>query len=119
MQVAVLKLGLCCEKTKKKAMSTVCGLSGVNAVDVKDGKLTVTGEIDAYIVVKKLKKVCFTEIISVGPVKEPEKKPPEPKKPDEPKPPEVICHYVPSPCPPPYYPYYRCGNDDPNACVTS
>lgn len=47
-------------------------------MDVKEGKLTVVGEIDAFMIVKKLKKICYTEIITVGPAKEPEKKP-EPK----------------------------------------
>lgn len=69
-------------------------------MEVKEGKLTVIGEMDAYVIVKKLKKICCTEIISIGPViKEPEKKNPEPKKP-EPEP-YVIHHYTP-PCPP-YY----------------
>ncbi|ESQ43237.1 hypothetical protein EUTSA_v10015053mg [Eutrema salsugineum] len=115
MQKAVLKLDVNCERTKKKAMRTVCCLSGVESIDVKDGKLTVIGEIDAYMIVKKLKKICYTEIITVGPAKEPEKKP-ETK--PEPKPP-VIWPYIPPPCPPPYYHYYGCGDENPNACVIS
>ncbi|XP_010442814.1 PREDICTED: uncharacterized protein LOC104725786 [Camelina sativa] len=115
MQVAVLKLDVHCEKLKQKAMATVCRLSGVKSVGVKDDKLTVTGEIDTYIIVKKLKKVCYTEIISVGPVKEPEKKP-DPKKP--PEPPEVVYWYPPQV--PPYYQHFNgCVYEDPNTCVIS
>ena len=44
------------------------------SVDMKDKKLTVTGDVDPVSIVDKLKKVCNTEIISVGPAKEPEKK---------------------------------------------
>ncbi|CAH8373557.1 unnamed protein product [Eruca vesicaria subsp. sativa] len=112
----VLKLEVNCERTKQKAMSTVCCLSGVQSVDVKEGKLTVIGEIDAFIIVKKLKKICYTEIITVGPAKEPEKKNPEP----EPKPPPpVICQYIP-PCPPPYYHNFNgCGDENLHGCVIS
>ena len=50
----------------------------------KDQKLTVTGDIDPVVAVRKLRKLCHTEIVSVGPAKEPEKKNEEPKK-EEPK----------------------------------
>ncbi|WZY75993.1 hypothetical protein YC2023_022377 [Brassica napus] len=86
-------------------------LRGVQSVDVKEGKLTVVGEIDAFIIVKKLKKICYTEIITVGPAKEPEKKP-EPK--PDPKPLQVICHYVPT-CSPPYYHNFNgCDGENPH-----
>ncbi|GFP81019.1 hypothetical protein PHJA_000245200 [Phtheirospermum japonicum] len=63
-------------------MQKVSGLSGVQsiALDLKDKKLTVTGNIDPVDVVGKLRKLCYAEIVSVGPVKEPEKKKEEPKK---------------------------------------
>ncbi|CAN8244530.1 unnamed protein product [Cochlearia groenlandica] len=99
---AVLNLDIHCEKMRRKAMVVACSLSGVNSVDMKDSKLTVKGEMDAYMVVKKLKKICHTEIVTVGPVKEPEKKPKEPeKKNPEPKEPEVVHYYH------PYHPYYN------------
>ncbi|KAL7229820.1 hypothetical protein ACSBR2_008385 [Camellia fascicularis] len=53
-------------------------------MDIKDKKLTVTGDIDPVIVVAKLRKLCHTEIVTVGPAKEPEKKKEEAKK-EEPK----------------------------------
>ncbi|PIA34287.1 hypothetical protein AQUCO_03800108v1 [Aquilegia coerulea] len=53
-------------------------------MDMKDKKLTVIGDIDPVNVVSKLRKFWHTEIVSVGPAKEPEKKKEEPKK-DEPK----------------------------------
>lgn len=85
-------------------------------MEVKDGKLTVKGEIDAYIIVKKLKKICHIEIISVGPEKKPDEKKPDEKKPDDKKLPDVI--YVP-PCPPYYNHFNGYYNEDPNACVIS
>lgn len=53
-------------------------------MDMKDRKLTVTGDVDPVDIVSKLRKFCCTDILSVGPAKEPEKKKEEPKK-EEPK----------------------------------
>ncbi|KAI3948529.1 hypothetical protein MKW92_018098 [Papaver armeniacum] len=74
------------DRGKQKAMKSVSGLSGVDSVsiDMKDKKLTLTGDVDALVVVKKLRRHCHTTIVSVGPAKEPEKKKEEPKK-EEPK----------------------------------
>lgn len=52
-------------------------------MDMKDQKLTVIGDVDPVELVGKLKKKWYTQIVTVGPAKEPEKKP-EPKK-EEPK----------------------------------
>lgn len=51
-------------------------ITGVDsiAMDMKDKKLTVTGDVDPVIIVSKLRKICHTDIVSVGPAKEPEKK---------------------------------------------
>ncbi|XVF50885.1 hypothetical protein PTKIN_Ptkin04bG0139300 [Pterospermum kingtungense] len=117
-------------------MKRASGLSGVDSVSVdKDQKLTLTGDIDPVEAVRKLRKVCYTEIVSVGPAKEPEKKKEEPKKEEQKKPAEpkkdaakepilypytVVCH----PPMPTYYPpvphYYTSANiveEDPAACV--
>ena len=40
---------------------------------MKEKKLTLTGDIDAVDVVGKLKKLCHTEILSVGPAKKEKK----------------------------------------------
>ena len=48
-------------------------------MDMKEQKLTVIGAVDPVTIVSKLRKFWRTEIFSVGPAKEPEKKE-EPKK---------------------------------------
>ncbi|KAG8381249.1 hypothetical protein BUALT_Bualt06G0102900 [Buddleja alternifolia] len=130
----VLKLDFVDEKTKQKAMQKVSGLSGVEsiALDPKDKKLTVTGDVDPVAVVAKLRKLCHTDILSVGPAKEPEKKKEEPKK-EEPKkddkkkedPAQLLKayqayyqhpnYYYQQPPPPAYY--NRSVEEDPNGCV--
>lgn len=41
---------------------------------MKDKKLTVISDVDPIALVNKLKKLCHTELLTVGPAKEPEKK---------------------------------------------
>lgn len=50
---------------------------------MKDGKLTVIGDVDPIEVVSKLRKLWHAELLTVGPDKEPEKKKEEKK--EEPK----------------------------------
>uniref|UniRef100_A0A803MKT6 HMA domain-containing protein n=1 Tax=Chenopodium quinoa TaxID=63459 RepID=A0A803MKT6_CHEQI len=61
-----------------KMASSVSGLDSIS-MDMKEKKLTLTGDIDPVALVRKLRKVYHTEIVSVGPAKEPEKKKDEPK----------------------------------------
>ncbi|RZC57158.1 hypothetical protein C5167_004464, partial [Papaver somniferum] len=82
----IVSLELHDDRCKQKAMRSVSGISGVDSVsiDIKDKKLTVIGDVDAILIVKKLRRHCHTTIVSIGSAKEPEKKKEEPKK-EEPK----------------------------------
>ncbi|RZB44216.1 heavy metal-associated isoprenylated plant protein 39-like isoform X1 [Glycine soja] len=72
MNKVVLHVELHDGKIKKKAMKIVSNLSGVESVsmDMKDQKLTLIGDVDPVVAVEKLRKLCDTRIVSVGPAKE-------------------------------------------------
>ncbi|KAJ0246305.1 hypothetical protein HA466_0178510 [Hirschfeldia incana] len=97
-------------------------------MDDKTGKMTVVGEVDVPVIVKKLRKICNAELVTVEVVKPPEKKP-EPEKPTSVKPAEIVAFPVTQFSNPYqynysyansyYHPYdnYRVVVEEPNTCV--
>ncbi|KAF7813087.1 heavy metal-associated isoprenylated plant protein 39-like [Senna tora] len=111
-------------------MGSAKGVESVS-VDMKDNKLTLTGDIDPVGIVGKLRKICHTHIVSVGPAKEEKKEEPkkaEAKKGEDDKKPEIKLvpydhvygynyNYNYYPMRPHQYYYARTVEEDPNACV--
>ncbi|KAL3599049.1 hypothetical protein D5086_006967 [Populus alba] len=69
MQVVLRMMTMNDEKTKQKAIEAVANIYGVDSIaaDLKEQTLTVTGEMDAVAIAKKLKKIGKVDIVSVGP----------------------------------------------------
>ncbi|XP_021765021.1 heavy metal-associated isoprenylated plant protein 39-like [Chenopodium quinoa] len=123
MKKVMLKLDVHDEKCKQRAMKMASSVTGLDSIsmDMKEKKLTLTGDIDPVALVSKLRKVYHTEIVSVGPAKEPEKKKDEPKK-QEPKSQAQVGEAVTGFYAPPYYVHYHpvsnhSVEENPNSCV--
>ncbi|RHN45608.1 putative heavy metal-associated domain, HMA [Medicago truncatula] len=75
MKKVLLKVDFYNDRIKQKVMKTASSLPGVESlsIDSKEKKLTVSGDIDPVKVVCKLRKLCQTEIVSIGPLKDEKK----------------------------------------------
>ncbi|KAI4383135.1 hypothetical protein MLD38_009011 [Melastoma candidum] len=121
-QKTVLKVDVHGQKQRKKAMKVVSGFAGVDAILIcqKDGKMTVTGELDPIKLVNKLRKFFAVQIESVCPVKKgAESKDGTGVQTIVPYP--VCCQHVfnnPNRLPPPVYnDHHWCIEDDSYSCV--
>ncbi|XP_057856545.2 heavy metal-associated isoprenylated plant protein 39 isoform X2 [Cryptomeria japonica] len=122
MKKIVLKLALEDESRKRKALKMVAGVQGVDsvAVDMKDKKMTVIGDVDPVYLTSKLRKFSSAELVSVGPAKEEkkegekkeEKKPESDAKKNKAEAPKYEVVYV-----PPSYDSRAVSEENPNACV--
>ncbi|MFS8003889.1 putative heavy metal-associated domain, HMA, heavy metal-associated domain superfamily [Helianthus anomalus] len=121
----VIKVDVHDNKCKRKAFKAVSSLEGIEslAMDMKDRKLTVIGDVDPVCIVCKLKK-WNPEILTVGPPKDDKK---DDKKDDEKKKKEEealkiwqeyirLYGYPSGPCMPPQY-CVRGVDEYPSGCV--
>ncbi|GMY22195.1 heavy metal-associated isoprenylated plant protein 2-like [Fagus crenata] len=72
MKKIVIKVSINCQICKTQVLKAVTKLPGIDkvSVDGEKGVLTVIGDVDPVLVVKKLKKIGkAADIISVGPPK--------------------------------------------------
>ncbi|KAI8027848.1 Disease resistance protein [Camellia lanceoleosa] len=88
----VLQVDINDGKARSKALKLVIGVAGVDsvAVDMKEKKLTMTGDVDPVVVLSKLREFYPADILSVGPVTGPVK---EPQKKDKSKKDEPVYSY--------------------------
>ncbi|GAB2273846.1 hypothetical protein Dimus_008618 [Dionaea muscipula] len=72
MRRVVLNLNIHDDKEKQKAMKAASSLPGINSIsmNMRQGQLTVIGDLDPVKVAGKLRKQWQADIVSVGPAKE-------------------------------------------------
>ncbi|XP_021765024.1 heavy metal-associated isoprenylated plant protein 39-like [Chenopodium quinoa] len=129
MQKLVVKLDIQDDNNKQNAIKLVSSIPGIDSIsmNMNEKKLTVIGDMDPLAVVKKLRKNYYTDIVTVGPAKEPEK----PKNPEEPNTVVQVSDFIHAmqahnsytnsyynyPLYSRYNGYARSVEEDPNGCV--
>ncbi|XP_074567613.1 uncharacterized protein LOC141824258 [Curcuma longa] len=126
----VVKVELKDFKEKQKAMKAVSTLQGIDsiAIEMKDKKMTVIGEVDPIDIVGKLRKGWPTEIVFVGPKEEPKKDDGKKKEEEEKKKKEeeekqkekIIKEFMEASYNPLYIPnqyYLQSDEENPNGCT--
>ncbi|KAH9306034.1 hypothetical protein KI387_010438, partial [Taxus chinensis] len=112
----VLRLAIEDDKRKRKALKAAAGVHGVDsvAVDMKEKRITVIGDVDPVYLTSKLKKKGFAELlVIVGPVTE-EKNGGREKGGEENKAEVPKILYVPSSY---HYEYSVVNDENPSACT--
>ncbi|KAL7588765.1 hypothetical protein Lser_V15G37385 [Lactuca serriola] len=70
-QKVVVKVGVHNEREKRRAMKAAISLAGIESVamNMHDKKMTLIRDMDPVDTVRKLRKICNAELVTVGPAK--------------------------------------------------
>nr|KAJ0191383.1 hypothetical protein LSAT_V11C800410490 [Lactuca sativa] len=67
----VVKVDVHDHKEKLKVMKAVSSLSGIESIafDMNEKEMTVTGDVDPFVMIGNIKKYCHADIVTIGPAK--------------------------------------------------
>ncbi|KAL7590537.1 hypothetical protein Lser_V15G37575 [Lactuca serriola] len=71
LQKVVVKVDVHDHKEKLKVMKAVSSLSGIESIafDMNEKEMTVTGDVDPFVMIGNIKKYCHADIVTIGPAK--------------------------------------------------